>query len=110
MFGDIITDLGAMIQGGMGVAASGNINPEGVSMFEPIHGSAPKYAGTNKANPLAAISAMGMLLEHTGHPKPAARVEKAVSETLASGKIPDLSAGKCPPTTAIGDMIAKLVA
>jgi 3-isopropylmalate dehydrogenase len=109
MFGDIITDLGAMIQGGMGIAASGNINPEGVSMFEPIHGSAPKYAGTNKANPLAAICAMGMLLEYTGHAKAAARIETAISDTLAAGKIPDLSAGKCPPTSEIGDMIAGAV-
>ncbi len=66
MFGDIITDLGAMIQGGMGVAASGNINPKGTSMFEPIHGSAPKYTGQNKANPLASISAIAMLLDHVG--------------------------------------------
>ncbi|MGD0111991.1 MAG: 3-isopropylmalate dehydrogenase [Armatimonadota bacterium] len=110
MFGDIITDLGAMIQGGMGIAASGNINPEGVSMFEPIHGSAPKYAGTNKSNPLAAICAMGMLLEYTGHAKAGARIERAISDTLAAGRIPDLSAGKCPPTSEIGDMIAKAVA
>ncbi len=110
MFGDIITDLGAMIQGGMGVAASGNINPKGTSMFEPIHGSAPKYTGQNKANPLASISAIAMLLDHVGATEAAARVEKAVSDTLASGKIPDLSAGKCPPTSVIGDMIAGAVA
>ena len=110
MFGDIITDLGAMVQGGMGIAASGNINPQGVSMFEPIHGSAPKYAGTNRANPLAAICAMQMLLEHTGHGEAASRVERAISETLAAGHIPDLSAGRCPPTSAIGDMIATAVA
>ena len=109
MFGDIITDLGAMIQGGLGVAASGNINPEGVSMFEPIHGSAPKYAGQNKANPLAAISAMQMLLEYVGAKEASARVEKAISDTLAAGKIPDLSAGRCPPTSEIGDMIAGAV-
>jgi len=109
MFGDIITDLGAMVQGGMGVAASGNINPDGVSMFEPIHGSAPKYQGQNKANPLAAICAMQMLLEHTGATEAAKRVDKAVSEVLSAGKIPDLSAGKCPPTSEIGDMIAGAV-
>jgi 3-isopropylmalate dehydrogenase len=109
MFGDIITDLGAMIQGGMGVAASGNINPEGTSMFEPIHGSAPKYAGLNKANPLAAISAMQMLLEHAGAAEAATRIEKAVASVLASGRIPDLSAGKCPPTSEIGDMVAGAV-
>ncbi len=106
MFGDIITDLGAMIQGGMGVAASGNINPQGTSMFEPIHGSAPKYAGLNQANPIACIAAMGMLLDHVGATEAATRVDKAITNLLASGKIPDLSAGKCPPTSEIGDMIA----
>ncbi len=70
MFGDIITDLGAMIQGGLGVAAGGNINPDqgGVSMFEPMGGSAPKYTGQNVINPIAAIGAMTMLLEHSGQP------------------------------------------
>ena len=106
MFGDIITDLGAMIQGGMGVAASGNINPEGTSMFEPIHGSAPKYTGQNKANPIAAIAAVQMMLEHAGEKEAAARVEKAIANVLGSGKMPDLSAGKCPPTNEVGDMIA----
>ena len=106
MFGDIITDLGAMVQGGMGVAASGNINPEGTSMFEPIHGSAPKYTRQNKANPLAAICAVQMLLEHVGATEAAERVDSAISGVLAAGKIPDLSAGKCPPTSEIGDMIA----
>ena len=109
LFGDIITDLGAMVQGGMGVAASGNINPEGVSMYEPIHGSAPKYTGQNKANPLAAICAMQMLLEHSGAKEAAERVDKAIAGVLAAGKIPDLSAGKCPPTSEIGDMIAGAV-
>jgi 3-isopropylmalate dehydrogenase len=106
MFGDIITDLGAMIQGGMGVAASGNINPEGTSMFEPIHGSAPKYAGQNKANPIASIAAMQMLLEHVGASEAAARVDRAIASVLGSGKITDLAAGKCPPTSEIGDMVA----
>lgn len=106
MFGDIITDLGAMIQGGMGVAASGNINPEGTSMFEPIHGSAPKYAGQNKANPIACIAAMQMLLEHVGASEAAARVDRAIASVLGSGKITDLAAGKCPPTSEIGDMVA----
>jgi len=109
MFGDIITDLGAMVQGGMGVAASGNINPEGTSMFEPIHGSAPKYAGQNKANPLAAICAMQMLLAHAGAKEAAERVEGAVASVLAAGKIPDLAAGRCPPTSEIGDMVAAAV-
>ena len=110
MFGDIITDLGAMIQGGMGVAASGNINPEGTSMFEPIHGSAPKYAGQNVANPLASISAMAMLLDHVGAAEAASRIDTAVATILGDGKIPDLSAGKCPPTNVIGDMVARAVA
>ncbi len=78
MFGDIITDLGAMIQGGMGIAAGGNINPEGVSMFEPIGGSAPKYTGKNMINPLAAISALQMLLSHIGEEEAAQKVEEAL--------------------------------
>jgi 3-isopropylmalate dehydrogenase len=110
MFGDIITDLGAMIQGGMGVAASGNINPQGTSMFEPIHGSAPKYAGQNAANPLASICAMAMLLDHVGAAAAAQRIDSAVAALLGAGKIPDLSAGKCPPTSVIGDMVAEAVA
>ena len=73
MFGDIITDLGAMIQGGMGIAAGGNINPQGVSMFEPIGGSAPKYTGRNVINPLAAIGAAQMMLEQLGLEKSAAK-------------------------------------
>jgi len=78
MFGDIITDLGAMIQGGMGIAAGGNINPQGVSMFEPIGGSAPKYTGKNVINPLAAICALGMLLDNLGEVKAGGAVEGAV--------------------------------
>jgi 3-isopropylmalate dehydrogenase len=109
MFGDIITDLGAMIQGGMGIAAGGNINPEGVSMFEPIHGSAPKYTGKNVINPLAAISAMGMLLEHLGEKKGADLVDKAIARTLSSGKIKDLSTQSGLKTDEIGDMIVKSI-
>ena len=75
LFGDIITDLGAMIQGGLGIACGGNINPEGVSMFEPIGGSAPKYTGKNVINPLAAILAGGMMLEFLGQPEAAACIE-----------------------------------
>ncbi|MDJ0976785.1 MAG: 3-isopropylmalate dehydrogenase [Planctomycetota bacterium] len=93
LFGDIITDLGAMIQGGMGIAASGNIHPGKVSMFEPIHGSAPKYRGQNKANPIATIEAVRMLLEHIGEPGAAARVGNAVRHVLESGRIKSLSAG-----------------
>jgi len=106
MFGDIITDLGAMIQGGLGIAAGANINPEGVSMFEPIHGSAPKYAGKNVINPLAAISAMQMLLDNIGEKKAAEIVEKAIVKTLTSGKLKDLSTRSGAKTDEIGNMVA----
>ena len=110
MFGDIITDLGAMIQGGMGIAAGGNINPEGVSMFEPIGGSAPKYTGKNMINPLAAISALQMLLSHIGEEEAAQKVEEALIKALESGKIKSMSAGQMGLTTSeVGDLIASLV-
>lgn len=110
LFGDIITDLGAMIQGGMGIAAGGNINPEGVSMFEPIGGSAPKYTGQNIINPLAAICSGGMMLETLGETSAAAAIDAAVTAALASGKIKSLSAGKMGMgTREIGDMIASMV-
>jgi 3-isopropylmalate dehydrogenase len=107
MFGDIITDLGAMIQGGMGIAAGGNINPQGVSMFEPIGGSAPKYAGMNVVNPLAAICAGGMMLEHIGEDSTSKLVEKSVMEV--TGKyLKSLSAGQMGySTTEVGDLVAK---
>lgn len=107
MFGDIITDLGAMIQGGMGIAAGANINPEGVSMFEPIHGSAPKYAGKNVINPMAAICAMQMLLENIGEEKAARVVEDAIVKTLSTGKLKDLSPRSGLKTDEIGDMVVK---
>ncbi len=110
MFGDIITDLGAMIQGGMGIAAGGNINPRGVSMFEPIGGSAPKYTGKNVINPMAAICAGGMLLEEIGEKAAGAAVEQAVIQALSGGKIKSLAAGKMGlSTTEVGDLIAGLV-
>ena len=110
MFGDIITDLGAMIQGGMGIAAGGNINPEGVSMFEPIGGSAPKYTGKNIINPLAAISALQMLLSHIGEEEAAQKVEEALIKALESGKIKSMSAGQMGLTTSeVGNLIASLV-
>ncbi len=110
MFGDIITDLGAMIQGGMGIAAGGNINPEGVSMFEPIGGSAPKYKGQNVINPLAAICAVGMMLDHLGEEAAGSRIEQAVME-ITKTKIKSLAAGAMGySTTEIGDMVAELVA
>lgn len=110
MFGDIITDLGAMIQGGMGIAAGGNINPKGVSMFEPIGGSAPKYTGLNVINPMAAICAGGMLLETIGEQAAGQSVEQAVIKALSSGKIKSLAAGKMGMgTSEVGDFIASLV-
>jgi len=109
MFGDIITDLGAMIQGGMGVAASGNINPEGVSMFEPIHGSAPKYTGQNLVCPIATIAAASMMLDHLGETEAAAAIERAISEALSSGKLGDLSTRSGVSTTEQGDLVASLV-
>ena len=105
MFGDIITDLGAMIQGGLGIAAGGNINPEGVSMFEPMGGSAPKYTGKNVINPLAAILAGGMMLEFLDQQPAAVSVEKAVQKALKE-KIKSLDAGKMGMgTREIGDLI-----
>jgi len=109
IFGDIITDLGAMIQGGMGIAAGGNINPEGVSMFEPIGGSAPKYTGQGVINPMAAIGAMQLMIATLGEDKGAAIVEGAIVETL--GKLKDMGAGKMGYTTAeVGDLVAQSVA
>jgi len=109
MFGDIITDLGAMIQGGMGIAAGGNINPEGVSMFEPIGGSAPKYTGQNVINPLAAICAGQMMLEQLGEEKAACEIEKAVIK-VAKEKLKSLAAGKMGYSTAqVGDLVADLL-
>jgi 3-isopropylmalate dehydrogenase len=106
LFGDIITDLAAIIQGGLGIAAGGNINPEGISMFEPMGGSAPKYTGMNIINPLAAISAAGMMLDTLGETKAALAVDKAISDTLESGKIKSLAAGKMGMgTKEVGDFI-----
>jgi 3-isopropylmalate dehydrogenase len=109
MFGDIITDLGAMIQGGMGIACGGNINPEGVSMFEPIGGSAPKYTGKNVINPLAAILAGGMMLEYLGEIEAAQKVDEAVQRALIED-IKSLEAGKMGMgTRELGDLIAGYV-
>jgi 3-isopropylmalate dehydrogenase len=107
LFGDIITDLGAMIQGGLGVAAGGNINPEGVSMFEPMGGSAPKYTGKNVINPIAAIFAAQMMLEELKEENAGRRIEKAVMMVLAHD-IKSVSAGQMGHTTsAIGDLVVK---
>ena len=106
LFGDIITDLGAMIQGGMGIAAGGNINPQGVSMFEPIGGSAPKYTGKNVINPLAAIGAGQMMMDHLGETQAAAAIEAAIKSVVAT-KLKSLSAGKMGySTTEVGDLVA----
>ena len=107
MFGDIITDLGAIIQGGMGIAAGGNINPEGVSMFEPIGGSAPKYTGKDVINPLAAICAGMMMLEHLGEEEAAQAIEQAVIK-VCRDHLKSLSAGKMGySTTEVGDLVAQ---
>ncbi len=109
LFGDILTDLGAALQGGMGIAASGNIHPGKTSMFEPIHGSAPKYAGQNVACPLGAIAAAAMMLETLGEAHAAARIERAIAGLLVSRRIPSVDAHSGLSTTCIGDMVAEEV-
>ncbi len=110
MFGDIITDLGAITQGGMGIAAGGNINPEGVSMFEPIGGSAPKYTGQGVINPLAAICAAQMMLETLGEEKAGGKIEEAV-KFITANKLKSLAAGKMGySTNQVGDLVAEKVA
>ena len=106
LFGDIVTDLGAMIQGGMGIAASGNLHPGRVSLFEPIHGSAPKHAGKNVASPVAAILAAGMLLDYVGEKEAGAVVENTVIELLRSGRLRGVGTGE-HPTSEVGDMVAE---
>ncbi len=108
MFGDIITDLGAMIQGGMGIAAGGNINPNGVSMFEPIGGSAPKYTGKNVINPLACIAAASMMLTQLGEIEYGRDIENAIITTAQ--KLDSLSAGKMGlSTTEVGDTVLESI-
>ena len=107
MFGDIITDLGGILQGGMGVATGGNLYPDngGVSMFEPMGGSAPKYTGMNKINPIASINAMAMLLEHSGQPQAAARIDKAVASVTGT-KMKSQAAGRMGfSTSEVGDLV-----
>ena len=105
MFGDIVTDLGAQLQGGLGLAASANVHPGQVSLFEPVHGSAPKYAGKDRANPLAAIQSVAMLLDHVGLRESAARVERSVLDAVRSGvTTPDL--GGAHGASAVGDHVA----
>ena len=110
MFGDIITDIGAIIQGGLGIAAGGNINPEGVSMFEPIGGSAPKYTGMNVINPLACIGAVQMMLAHMGETSAADRLDAAIRKVVAKD-IKSLASGKMGYTTEqVGDLVAEHIA
>ena len=107
MFGDIITDLGAITQGGMGIAAGGNINPEGVSMFEPIGGSAPKYTDMGIINPLAAVCAMAMMLDTLGEEQAAKEIEDAV-RWVTGEKLKSLAAGKMGYSTSeVGDLVAQ---
>ena len=108
MFGDIITDLGAMIQGGLGLAPGGNINPDGTSMFEPIHGSAPKYRGQDVANPLATIWAGAMLLDHLGEHDAAAAVLRAIERSIRDGYV-TRDMGGAMKTSEVGRKIAELV-
>jgi len=107
MFGDIITDLGAMIQGGLGIAAGGNVNPEGISMFEPIHGSAPKYKDKSIANPTATILAGAMMLDCLGESKAAKAIEDAVEKVLSEGKVRSHDLGGDSSTIEVGDEVVK---
>lgn len=106
LFGDIITDLGAAIQGGMGLAPGGNINPGGISMFEPIHGSAPRHAGKSVADPVASIWAAQMMLEQLGESEAADRVMKAIEAVLREGKIRTGDLGGTSSTVEVGNAIA----
>ena len=109
MFGDIITDLGAMIQGGLGLAPGGNINPEGTSMFEPIHGSAPKYKGLNKVNPIATIWAGALLLDQLGEKEASTQIVQAIEKNIVNNKIKTYDMGGSNTTTDVGDDIARLL-
>lgn len=109
MFGDIITDLGAMVQGGLGLAPGGNINPHGTSMFEPIHGSAPKYKGMNKVNPIATIWAGAMLIEQLGETEAAACIVSAIEKNILDAEIRTYDMGGSSGTSDVGDDIARNV-
>jgi 3-isopropylmalate dehydrogenase len=106
MFGDIVTDLGAALQGGLGMAASGNLHPGRLSMFEPVHGSAPKYAGTGKANPFGAILTIGLLLEHLGRPAEAAAIERAVQNCVEAERCTS-DVGGTLSTSQAGDAVVE---
>ena len=105
LFGDIITDIGAELQGGMGMAGSANINPGGVSLFEPVHGSAPPLAGKNKANPIAAILTVQMMLAHLGFEQAAKEVELAVRKAVVDNRLTEEMGGALG-TREVGDFIA----
>jgi tartrate dehydrogenase/decarboxylase/D-malate dehydrogenase len=111
LFGDIITDLGSMLQGGMGFAAGGNINPERIypSMFEPIHGSAPKYAGKAIVNPIASIESIRMMLDHLGEEQAAIDIQRTVMKTLADGKVKTPDMGGTNKTYEVGDAIRQAI-
>ena len=109
MFGDIITDLGAMIQGGLGLAPGGNINPTGTSMFEPIHGSAPKYKGQNKVNPIATIWAGAMLIEQLGEKEASDMIVSAIQKNILDGKVKTYDMGGRSGTSDVGDDIARII-
>lgn len=109
MFGDIITDLGAMIQGGLGLAPGGNINPDGISMFEPIHGSAPKYKGMNRANPLATIWAGAMMLDELGEAEAGQRIISTIESILKAGKVKTKDLGGTATTSEVGDVVAEKI-
>jgi 3-isopropylmalate dehydrogenase len=108
MFGDIITDLGAALQGGLGMASSGNINPDGISLFEPVHGSAPKYAGKNVANPLGAILSIQLMLEHLGFGEPASLIERAVVDCIEKQETPKELGGSLG-TSQVGDAVCRRI-
>ena len=107
LFGDILTDLGAALQGGLGLAPSGNINPAGISMFEPVHGSAPDIAGRGMANPVGAVLSASLMMEALGHEEAAADIEKAVKDTLGSGRFKTPDMGGKTSTHAMGDAIVE---
>jgi isocitrate/isopropylmalate dehydrogenase len=109
MFGDIITDLGAMIQGALGLAPGGNINPKGTSMFEPIHGSAPKYKGQNKVNPIATIWAGAMLIEQLGEKEAAHTIVNAIQQNILEGKVKTYDMDGQSSTSDVGDDIARII-
>jgi 3-isopropylmalate dehydrogenase len=109
MFGDIITDLGAMIQGGLGLAPGGNINPNGTSMFEPMGGSAPKYKGLNKVNPIATIWAGALMIEYLGEKKAGDAIVTAIEKNLRDRKVRTYDLGGASKTSDVGDDVARIV-